>query len=121
MANDVTVGNRPGKVPDPKEDAIQALFYCLQTEDENIPKTAGAKQDCLVGCIMVDDQSSDDRSTLRRLGLSRYAIEYVPDELELINTLVDKVREWDPEVLSGYEIQNSSWGYLLERAQAEYG
>lgn len=115
------VGSRPGKMPDPQLDAIQALFYCLQTEDETISKTPGAKENCLVGCIMIDEQNSDDRYTSRRLGLSRFAVEYVPDELELINALVDLVRDWDPEVLSGYEIQNSSWGYLLERAQAEYG
>ena len=35
--------------------------------------------------------------------------------MELFNMLVDKVQQWDPEVLAGYEVQNWSWGYLVER------
>lgn len=65
--------------------------------------------------------SNFDQHTLDRLGLGQYAFDIVDSELELINTFVDKVVAWDPEVLCGYEIQNASWGYLLERAQQEYG
>ncbi|KAG8986863.1 DNA polymerase zeta, partial [Tulasnella sp. 427] len=30
-------------------------------------------------------------------------------ELDLINALIDRVKEWDPDVLTGWEIQNGSW------------
>ena len=42
------------------------------------------------------------------------------DELDLINHMVDIVREFDPDVLVGYEVHNSSWGYLIERARLKY-
>jgi len=42
-------------------------------------------------------------------------------ELELINRLIDVVREFDPDVLCGYEIQSLSWGFIIERARMHFG
>ena len=42
-------------------------------------------------------------------------------ELDLINRLTDIVRERDPDILAGYEVQSSSWGYVIERARLHYG
>ena len=42
-------------------------------------------------------------------------------ELDLINRLTDIVREFDPDILSGYEVQSSSWGYIIERARLQFG
>lgn len=42
-------------------------------------------------------------------------------ELDLINRLTDIVRELDPDILSGYEVQSSSWGYIIERARLQFG
>lgn len=110
-------------MPDPEVDEIIALFYCLYTDTDGMETTPGAREGCLVGCIIQAqwEHSQHTEETLFRLGLGRYAFEVVSSELEVINTLVDKVTAWDPEVLVGFEIQNGSWGYLLERAQKEYG
>lgn len=42
-------------------------------------------------------------------------------ELDLINRLTDLVREFDPDILTGYEVQSASWGYVIERARVHYG
>jgi DNA polymerase zeta len=42
-------------------------------------------------------------------------------ELDLINRLTDIVRDFDPDVLTGYEVQSASWGYVIERARVHYG
>ena len=42
-------------------------------------------------------------------------------ELDLINRLIDIVRERDPDILAGYEVQSSSWGYVIERARLHFG
>jgi DNA polymerase zeta len=42
-------------------------------------------------------------------------------ELDLINRLTDIVREFDPDILAGYEVQSSSWGYIIERARLQFG
>jgi len=42
-------------------------------------------------------------------------------ELDLINRLTNIVRERDPDILAGYEVQSSSWGYVIERARLHFG
>ena len=34
--------------------------------------------------------------------------------------IIRLVQEFDPDMLTGYEIHNSSWGYLIERAAKQY-
>ena len=46
---------------------------------------------------------------------------YVDSELDLFNWVVDTVKAWDPDVLAGWELHNSSWGYLASRAESELG
>ena len=41
---------------------------------------------------------------------------YVSSEVELIEKLVQLVRQVDPDFLIGYEITMGSWGYLIDRA-----
>lgn len=45
-------------------------------------------------------------------------VTYVSSELELIEKLVQLVRQVDPDFLIGYEVTMASWGYLIERAAA---
>lgn len=47
-------------------------------------------------------------------------IDYVDTEEQLFSLLIKKVRHLDPDILVGYEVQNASWGYLIERG-AELG
>jgi DNA polymerase zeta len=44
----------------------------------------------------------------------------VDTELDLLNTIVDLVLDLDPDVIAGWEVQSSSWGYLGARGQ-QYG
>lgn len=36
-------------------------------------------------------------------------------ELDMFRLLVAKVRELDPDILTGWELHNESWGYVIER------
>jgi DNA polymerase zeta len=94
---------------------MAAIFYCLQTENDGISSN-GRKEGQHCGIIAVQDpNSSEDNTDFRKLGLSRYPIEVVEDEIDLIKTLVDKVHEWDPEIFTGYDVLKDSWGYFVER------
>lgn len=33
----------------------------------------------------------------------------------MISTFLEKIREWNPDIIAGYEIEMASWGYLIER------
>ncbi|KAG8935896.1 DNA polymerase zeta [Tulasnella sp. 418] len=103
-------------LPDPEHDAIEAIFYCFQEEDVIPSLTAGRRSCYDVGCIAVRSKYLD----MRKIRDSR--VHLVDTELDLINVFVDQVRSnWDPDVLTGWELQNSSWGYLCERAERVYG
>jgi DNA polymerase zeta len=57
-----------------------------------------------------------------RLGMTKGVnIDDEDSELNLINRLIDIVREYDPDILCGYEVQSSSWGYVIERARVHFG
>lgn len=45
----------------------------------------------------------------------------VESELDLINTVIDMVKMWDPDVLAGWELHNSSWGWVSSRADQAFG
>lgn len=110
--------SRKNLLPDPQHDAIEAIFYCLQSDDEDL-HVNGRSENTHVGALAVGNGD-----TLRILGITPadYDIEVVSSERILIETFLDKVRyDWDPECLGGYEVHHASWGYLLERAEAEYG
>jgi DNA polymerase zeta len=103
---------------DPAKDAILSIFYCLLRESDE-PAMTGfiAVRDVL----MPDQDSAKRKRQMPKLAVHADEIEFVDSELEVINTFVDKFHEWDPEVLCGFEVQFSSWGYLLERAHRHYG
>lgn len=48
-------------------------------------------------------------------------IEEEDTELDVINRLVDIIRNFDPDILAGYEVQNASLGYIIERARFHFG
>ncbi|SNX82906.1 probable catalytic subunit of DNA polymerase zeta UPR-1 [Melanopsichium pennsylvanicum] len=115
LAIEVLTTTRGSLFPDPSYDPVQAIIYSFQNEDEHLQDT-GSRPDLRTGLIMVEHPCIP----AHRLGLSHLAAEVVEDELELYNTLIDLVRAFDPEILVGWEIHSSSWGYIIERAAKEY-
>ncbi|KAI8832558.1 hypothetical protein BJ741DRAFT_536049 [Chytriomyces cf. hyalinus JEL632] len=111
------------KLPDPKVNGILACFYCFQGQDERIGRANGHRAGYHVGAILVEDEENPPDS--RRFpykfnGISGYAVQVVLNELELLQALVQKVREFDPDILLGYEVHKSSWGYIIDRAIGHY-
>ena len=47
---------------------------------------------------------------------SEVELTHVTSELALLQALVQLVAEEDPDILIGYEVVMSSWGYLIDRA-----
>jgi DNA polymerase elongation subunit (family B) len=105
-----TACSTDNRLPDPAKDAILAIFYCYYASTEGDDRRASYHK----GIVAV--QSSQLFS--KRLGIP--GIEWVEDELHLINRLEDIVHEFDPDALSGWELQNDSWGYVSERVKHEY-
>lgn len=49
-----------------------------------------------------------------------WGLDIVETEIDLLNRIIDVVQELDPDIITGWEVQSASWGYLSARGRA-YG
>ena len=117
MSLEVHVNTRGRFVPNPEEDEIACVFWCLQSDDEEL-ESNGINDGTHVGIIILSDE--DDELCKRVAGHTGIRVESEATELDIINKVVDHVRFHDPDILTGYEVHNGSWGYLIERARYKY-
>ena len=90
-----------GKAPDPGKDEIAAIFYAFQkSEIENTQR----------GAIIISSEHLNNNK------IRSISFEEVSSELEALNLLVDVVVELDPDIVTGWEVQQGSWGYVNSRA-----
>ena len=94
-----------GKTPDPGTDRIAAVFYAFQKSETESTRR---------GAIIVNSEYLNNNR------IRCIPFEEVSSELEVLNMLVDIVVELDPDVVTGWEVQRGSWGYVNSRA-ALYG
>jgi len=116
MALEVHVNSRGDLAPDPEQDEISSIFWCVQSDDDGVISN-GPKEGMRVGILLLDADGSQAERVKKQVNVE---VEHERDELELINHIIDIVRAYDPDVLTGYEVHNSSWGYLIERARLKY-
>ncbi|KAE9987820.1 hypothetical protein EG327_003611 [Venturia inaequalis] len=111
MSLEVHVNTRENFAPDPAEDEIGSIFWCIQSNDG---KAKGGYQS---GILTLSAEDGIAHTISRSTDVM---VETEEDELELLNKMIDIVRSYDPDILTGYEVQNGSWGYLIERARVKY-
>ncbi|KAF1958896.1 hypothetical protein CC80DRAFT_533856 [Byssothecium circinans] len=111
MSLEVHVNSRGALVPDPAEDEIQCIFWSVQGEEDAVN---GRPR---VGVLCLSEEDGIAQRIAKQVPVE---VEYEEDELDIINRLVDIVRHFDPDILTGYEVHNSSWGYLIERARMKF-
>lgn len=63
-----------------------------------------------------NSSTSHLRPLLSRSGVTDHEVQYVAEEKDIFPALIRIIRQWDPDILIGYEVQMFSWGFLLERA-----
>jgi DNA polymerase zeta len=116
MSLEVHVNTRGKRSPNPEEDEISCLFWCIQSEDEDLHAN-GRLPNAHVGMVFHGDGDGPEAKIAKAVTVD---FECEGTELDLINRLVDIVRFHDPDIITGYEVHNSSWGYLMERAKKKY-
>jgi DNA polymerase zeta len=113
MSLEVHVNTRADLSPDPEKDAVNMVVWCLAEEKLD--------EDAKIGIVILTDPKDDTLvERIRRIVGKNVQIDEEDDELDLFNRMVDIVRSHDPDILTGYEVHNSSWGYLIERARLQY-
>ncbi|KAJ2353699.1 DNA polymerase zeta, partial [Coemansia sp. RSA 2618] len=113
LSAEILTSSRNEALPDPKHDDVVLVSTCYTM--------SGQWQETDPGCVSIL-WSCGPAAQLRRLGLSpRIEKRHYATEIDLIHGLVEWTRKTDPDILCGYEVQRSSWGYLIERADHAYG
>lgn len=116
MSLEIHVNTRANLVPNPEQDEISCIFWCIQSDDQNI-ELNGVNEGTHVGIIAL---SADGGLAHKIAQHSDAEVEEESNELDLINRMVDIVRDHDPDILTGYEVHGGSWGYMIERARCQY-
>jgi DNA polymerase zeta len=116
MSLEVHVNTRGNLAPNPEEDEIACVFWCVQSEDDDFDSN-GPQDDKYSGILVNDKPGIITKSIFRNMPVE---VEAEPTELDLLTRMTDIVRQYDPDILTGYEVHNNSWGYLIERARVKY-
>ena len=94
--------------PDPKHDGLKAIFYCIfNTNDDDL--SAAEK-----GIFQINDTG---RTATSYMGTK---IHQVRDEMELFYLFIEFVIDRDPDILCGWDVHKSSWGFVIERAASRF-
>ncbi|KAL9607513.1 MAG: hypothetical protein Q9167_007575 [Letrouitia subvulpina] len=116
MSLEVHVNTRGKKLPDPKYDRIDCVFWAIHYNDEDA-NLDGARESKRMGFVTLSEHDGLAHSIPHQ---SSAVVEEETTELDLITHSVDIVRNYDPDILTGYEVHGSSWGYMIERARSQF-
>ncbi|KAK4133418.1 hypothetical protein BT67DRAFT_423459 [Trichocladium antarcticum] len=116
MSLEVHANSRGKLIPNPEEDEVQCIFWCLRSDEQCLYGTQST-DDTLSGIIVLSVDGT--LATQIRSQTSADVIEE-SSELDVLVKVVETVRALDPDILTGYEVHGSSWGYLVERAMHKY-
>ncbi|RLV95009.1 DNA polymerase zeta catalytic subunit [Spathaspora sp. JA1] len=95
---------------DPLRDPISIVFYSFDDKNEMFGHCEFTS-----GILIFNNWRYSDQFISRLSIFLKKHIEVFDDELKMIARLVQLVEMFDPDILSGYEINAMSWGYIIER------
>ena len=116
MSLELHINTRHNLVPNPEQDEISCVFWCIQADNENI-EVNGTNEGTHVGILALSSERGLAHKIARHCNAE---VEEETSELDLVTRMVDIVREHDPDILTGYEVHGGSWGYMIERARCQY-
>ncbi|KAJ2888498.1 DNA polymerase zeta, partial [Coemansia asiatica] len=112
MSLEILADCKPEMLPNPHADCLLFAVASLKRGTGQ----HGSSRQCQGIQTVVWTWGSETR--LSRLGISSSVEKrHFADELSLIDDLARWTCAMDPDILSGYEIQSSSWGYIIQRAR----
>ncbi|KAK0112200.1 DNA polymerase zeta [Cadophora gregata f. sp. sojae] len=116
MSLEVHINTRGSLLPNPEEDEVQCLFWCLQSDEHGLQVNQSTDR-AHIGAVVL---SVDGEITQRIARQVSFDVQEETSELDLMIRMVEIVRSHDPDILTGYEVHGGSWGYLIERARLKY-
>ena len=116
MALEIHVNTRGNLLPDPEQDPVDCIFWCVQSDDTEL-EVNGVNAGTHVGVLTL---SENGKMAERIAKQTAFEVAEESNEMDLITRIVDIVRYYDPDILTGFEVHNGSWGYMIERARLKF-
>lgn len=100
---------------DPLRDPILFIFYSFDDANEMFDMSEYKSG------ILVFNNNNYNNEFFSRLSksLGLYIVSF-DEERKMVEKLVELVEMYDPDILSGYEVNSMSWGYIVERFREIY-
>lgn len=112
MSVEIHANTRGSLMPNPEQDEIKCIFWCIQSDGENFHS-----HDTHNGIIVLSEGDISGHAISQQTYVE---VDEESNELDLINRLIELVKNYDPDILTGYEVHGGSWGYIIERAKTKY-
>lgn len=117
MSLEVHVNTRGKLVPNPEEDEVKCIFWCVRSDEDFSLTSQSASDSTLSGVVVLSEDGELARRVRRMTSVEVFE---EASELDVMVRMVELVRTYDPDILTGYEVHGGSWGYLIERARFKY-
>ena len=112
---EVMVCTRPGMVPNYEIDPIAAVYFTIHNENAEV--NLRSKYQMLNGVII----NKAFLRSLENLKLGSYhpltEVIHARNEINLMQRVIDVFREYDPDIIVGYETETQSIGYICKRGE----
>lgn len=112
MSLEIHTNTRGSLMPNPEQDEIKCIFWCIQSDGEALHSNGTH-----IGIIVLSEGDISGHAISQQTSVE---VDEESNELDLINRLVEIIRNYDPDILTGYEVHSGSWGYIIERAKSKY-
>eukprot|EP00898_Chlorokybus_atmophyticus_P008072 jgi/Chlat1/8266/Chrsp78S07693 len=108
MSIEVHSNTRGDLLPNPQYDAVRAIIFSVQ---ENSSDVSDLLTIALVNCA--DEKLEFYKSCDAVPGCD---VRLLSSETAILDEFVSEMRHWDADIVTGYDVQGGSVGYLLERS-----
>lgn len=113
---EIHVETKGSKRPDPAKDEVKMIAWHL--EKETFPFDLGISHEGIL--VAVDPNEERELSNNISTGAGKVPVAFYQTELDMIDALTDLILLFDADILSGFEVHNSSWGYIIDRCKRQY-
>lgn len=110
LSIEIHVNTRGVLQPHPLYDRVEVICYAVEAQEG--PQEDKTKEQ---GVLLLVSES-DIQHHAFCIASSELCVRVAKDERELLTLLEELVLLWDPDFLTGYEVQKESIGYLIDRA-----
>lgn len=115
MSLEIHVNTRGTFVPNPEYDEISAVFWRLH--DDSLPTGPNGLVEHRAGVAVLSESDDLVKQISQMKDMDIFQEE---SELDLFNRMIGVVRDLDPDIITGFEVHDGSWGYMIERARVKY-